>query len=55
MITAPRRVTCDVSKGPYSLFPNIKDGRRQEVDKFGDGAGVNDDLSVIGSTGCDVG
>jgi hypothetical protein len=36
------------------LLTDIKDVRGEESDKMGNGASTNDDLGVVGCTGCDV-
>jgi len=55
VITAFRRISCDVSEGPNSLFSDVEDGRREEFDEDWDGSRFNNDLSVFRSTRSDVG
>lgn len=55
VVSALRTVSRNVSECPDGLLSHVEDGRREELDEDGDGAGLNDDLRVLGCTGGDVG
>lgn len=54
VVTALWTVSCDVAESPDCLLTDVKNGRRQEFDEDGHRAGVDDDLGVLGGSGCDV-
>ena len=54
IITARRAVAGNVTQSPNRLLAHVRDRRRQELDEFRDGLGVDDHLSVVGRTGGDV-
>lgn len=55
VVPALRAVTSDVAQSPDSLFPDIEDWGREQLDKFGDSLGADNDLSVLSGARGDVG
>ena len=55
IVPALRAVASDVAEGPHCLLTNIENGRREQLDEFGDSLGVDNDLGVLSSARCDVG
>lgn len=54
-VAAGRAITSNVTKGPDSLFPDIRLMAAQQLDENGDRARFNDDLCLLGGTGGNVG
>ena len=54
-VSALRAVTSNVTKGPDSLLANIRLGALEQLDKDGDGTGVDNDLCLLSGARGNVG
>lgn len=55
VVPALGTVTGDVAQSPDSLFPDIEDWRREQLDELGNGLGADNDLSVLSGARGNVG
>ena len=54
VISANGAVTSDISQSPDSLLTDIENGGREQPDEFWNGIGVDNNLSVVSSSGGNV-
>jgi len=55
IVSALWAISCNVAESPDSLLAHIEDGGGEEIDEFGNGLSVDDDLSVFRGARRDVG
>ena len=54
IVAALWAITSDVTEGPDGLFPDVVDGRREELDELWDGTSVDHGLCMLCGAGGDV-
>ena len=50
VVTTGWAISSNVPQSPDCLFADIKDRRREKVNKFGNGLSIDDDLGVLSSS-----